>query len=55
VEHVIKKLTEGIRSGLSYSGATNIKELQEKAVFIKMSHNGLDESHPHDLMGWEEQ
>jgi IMP dehydrogenase len=50
VEEVINDLVSGIRSGLAYSGAKNLKELREKAIFIKMTGNGLRESHPHDLM-----
>lgn len=34
VRRVLDGLTDGIRSGLSYSGAHTIKELQEKAKFI---------------------
>lgn len=37
VSEVIKKLAWGIRSGISYGGATNIKELQENAEWIKVS------------------
>lgn len=54
VSHVINKLAEGIRSGLSYSGAKNIKELQEKAIFLKITSRGFDESHPHNLLSWKE-
>lgn len=38
LEQVIKNITGGIRSGLSYSGAFNINELQEVARFIPVSH-----------------
>lgn len=37
VKDVLKSLTWGIRSGLSYGGASNIKELQKKAEFIRVS------------------
>ncbi len=37
VKDVLKNLTWGIKSGLSYGGASNIKELQENATFIKVS------------------
>jgi IMP dehydrogenase len=32
-----------------YVGARTIKELQEKAQFIKITHASLTESHPHDI------
>lgn len=44
VEDVIKELAWGIRSGLSYGGARNIKELQENAEFILCSAAGQKES-----------
>ncbi len=46
---VVRQLVAGLRSGLSYLGARNIKELQQNAVFIRMSEAGLRESHPHDV------
>jgi IMP dehydrogenase len=49
-EERIKKLTNGIKSGLSYSGAKNIEELQRNAVFIRQTHAGQIESRPHILM-----
>lgn len=44
VKDIVKELSDGIRSGLSYSGATNIKDLQKKAHFIKVSSNTLIEN-----------
>lgn len=49
VTDIIKQLTGGIRSGLSYCGADNIQQMQENAEFIKMSHAGFAESQPHDV------
>lgn len=46
---VLDELKGGIRSGLSYSGARNIKQLQKNAVFVKITGNVLAESHPHGL------
>ena len=39
----------GIKTGMGYLGAANIQELREKAVFVKITNNGLKESHPHDI------
>ena len=47
VVHIIKELEGGIRSGLSYSGALNITELQSKAQFIRQTSAGLYESKTH--------
>ena len=49
VTDILKQLTGGIRSGLSYCGANTIKQMQENAEFIKMSHAGYTESQPHDV------
>jgi len=34
---------------MSYIGARKIKEIREKALFIRMTPAGLLESHPHGL------
>ena len=49
VADIINQLIGGIRSGFSYSGADNIKELWKKAEFVRISHSALIESHPHDV------
>jgi IMP dehydrogenase len=48
VDRIIYQMAGGLRSGMGYTGAKDIKELQKKAVFIKISNAGLKESHPHD-------
>jgi len=49
VTEIITQITGGIRSGLSYCGASNIKQMQENAEFIKISRAGFAESQPHDV------
>jgi len=49
VTDILKQLTGGVRSGLSYCGAHNITQMQENAEFIKMSRAGFAESQPHDV------
>jgi IMP dehydrogenase len=49
VKDVLDGLVGGIRSGLSYTGVRTIKEFQENAMFMRISANGLKESHPHGL------
>lgn len=47
VQGIIKKLLDGVRSGFSYGGATNIRELQENVEFQEITMNGWQESLPH--------
>ena len=49
VNDILKQLTGGVRSGLSYCGAHTISQMQENAEFIKMSRAGFAESQPHDV------
>ena len=44
---VIKELDRGIRSGLSYSGARSVRELQAKAQWMQQSNAGATESSAH--------
>jgi IMP dehydrogenase len=49
LSEVIYQLVGGLRAGMGYCGAKNISELQ-KAKFIKITHSGIRESHPHDVV-----
>ncbi|WP_299291926.1 IMP dehydrogenase [Nitrosopumilus sp.] len=49
VTDILKQLSGGVRSGLSYCGAHTIPQMQENAEFIKMSRAGFAESQPHDV------
>lgn len=49
VSEVLTQLVGGLRSGLSYGGAHNIKELQENAEFIEITPAGVKESGSHDV------
>jgi len=44
---VVKELERGIRSGLSYSGARSVKELQAKAQWLQQSNASTTESSAH--------
>ena len=46
---ILEDLCRGIKSGLSYSGARTIPELQARAEFIKQSSAGQSESATHIL------
>lgn len=47
VEDILNDLERGIRSGLSYSGARSITELQHKSRFVAQTTSGLSESRTH--------
>jgi IMP dehydrogenase len=47
---LIEQLVGGLRSGMGYCGASNLKELQEHSKFIRISQAGLRESHVHDVI-----
>jgi IMP dehydrogenase len=47
---LVDQLVGGVRSGMGYCGAANLKELQEKSRFIRISSAGLRESHVHDVI-----
>ena len=49
VMKVLSDLEQNIRSGLSYSGATDLKELYHKSKFIKQTNAGMIESSTHIL------
>ncbi len=49
LEGVVNQLVGGLRSGMGYCGAENIKELKAKAKFLRISPAGLKESHVHDV------
>lgn len=45
----IHQLLGGLRSGMGYTGCGTIRELQEKAQFMRITNAGLRESHVHDV------
>tara|TARA_R110000787_G_scaffold131270_1_gene243209 strand:- start:516 stop:1538 length:1023 start_codon:yes stop_codon:yes gene_type:complete len=47
VRVVMEDIERGIRSGFSYSGARNLRELQAKAKFLIQTTSGLSESRTH--------
>jgi IMP dehydrogenase len=46
---LIGQLVGGLKSGMSYCGATNLSQLRGKANFVRISQAGLKESYPHDV------
>ena len=49
VEDTIFQMMGGLRSGMGYCGAKDIKTLQETGEFVKITAASLKESHPHDI------
>ncbi len=43
------QLLGGLRSGMGYCGCKTVEELQQYGQFIRITGNGLRESHPHDI------
>jgi IMP dehydrogenase len=49
VSNILHQLVGGLRAAMGYVGAKDMKELREKARFVKISSAGLRESHVHDV------
>ncbi len=49
LREVVHQFTGGLRAGMGYCGAENIKKLQH-AGFVKITHAGIRESHAHDIV-----
>ena len=47
--NVVHQLVGGLRAAMGYTGSATIKEMQEKAKFLRISAAGLRESHVHDV------
>jgi IMP dehydrogenase len=46
---VVHQFTGGLRAGMGYCGAPNVKDLQLNGQFIKITNAGMKESHAHDV------
>src|SRR3989338_8068982 len=49
LRNVLHQLMGGLRSSMGYLGASTIKNLQENAVFVRITNAGVRESHVHDV------
>ncbi len=47
---LVDQLIGGLRSGMGYCGAANLRELQEHSRFVRITSAGLRESHVHDVI-----
>jgi IMP dehydrogenase len=51
---IISQLVGGLRSGMGYTGSVTVEQLRKGAKFIRMTGQGLRESHVHDVIITEE-
>ena len=51
---ILYQLVGGLRSGMGYVGARTVEELRQRAQFIRITSQGLRESHVHDVIITEE-
>lgn len=49
LSEVIYQMKGGLRSGMGYCGTKNISALKKEAKFVRVTHSGIIESHPHDV------
>jgi IMP dehydrogenase len=52
--NIIHQMIGGLRSGMGYTGSTNIEEMRQRAQFCRITSAGLKESHVHDVYITEE-
>ena len=51
---ILYQLVGGLRSGMGYTGSKSITELRTRARFVRITAQGLRESHVHDVIITEE-
>lgn len=49
LSEVIYQMTGGLRAGMGYIGARNIEAVKKNSKFVRVTHSGIIESHPHDV------
>ena len=49
LSEVMYQFIGGLRAGMGYCGSKDIKTLQEKSQFVRITSAGVTESHPHDV------
>lgn len=49
VANILHQLVGGLRAAMGYAGAKTLKDLRERARFVKITSAGLRESHVHDV------
>jgi IMP dehydrogenase len=54
LKSIVYQLVGGLRAGMGYTGCKTIAEMRRKAQFIRITSQGLRESHVHDVIITEE-
>ena len=49
VKEIVYQMLGGVRSGMGYCGTLTIEDLHQRGQFVKITHAGLIESHPHNI------
>jgi IMP dehydrogenase len=49
LKEVVHQFTGGLKAGMGYCGAANLKALQANGQFVKITNAGMKESHAHDI------
>jgi IMP dehydrogenase len=49
VHAIIHQLCGGIRAAMGYTGCSSLKEMRDKAKFVRLTNAGFKESHVHDV------
>ncbi|MCB0698399.1 MAG: IMP dehydrogenase [Chitinophagales bacterium] len=50
LSEIVQQFIGGLRAGMGYCGAKDIKTLQNEAQFIRITAASMAESHPHDIV-----
>jgi IMP dehydrogenase len=50
VRIILQQLSDGIKTGLAYTGNKNLISLQKTKEFVRITNAGLTESYPHDVI-----
>ncbi len=54
LKSIVYQLVGGLRAGMGYTGCSSIQDLRQRATFIRITSQGLRESHVHDVIITEE-
>ena len=47
IKRIINDIIDGLKSAMSYVGASNLDEFQSLAKFIRVTNSGINEAKPH--------
>jgi IMP dehydrogenase len=50
VSDVIYQLIGGLKSSMGYTGSRTVEDMRTKTRFVRITHSGYIESHPHNIL-----